>query len=612
MSKILQDNSLPDLSKYNTVFCDSLQALEWAYKNGLPKSAIVKSSSPAMLCSKRKYIHNVEARWGIKDLKKFQSTIRKLTEDAFDLAINVVGVERELALVVSQSVYKFQNLIYKAACLEEEDFIEPRLFIRIGGKTGPAGNIMNSPWDGLLLSNTSFSTVDYTLQDDDWKVLTTQGISYWRRFKVSGFDTVIYRLAMKFMKYIPSRIFTREILIPNENELNIEITSSLVLNRVKITKIQLEPLSSNKDMFLDKNVREVYKAIYPIMQKRVEQWVVPSAIETTMALFKNHIEERFRQFYFFSDSWKKVIKRSSTVKKTVLVNSPSNIKGYALAYVCRKNNILLMSSQHGVTIEISKMHDILHIDFDNSVADVVFSYNHKIIEIEKNTYFNKSKYHAVGMPMRFMRMRAMQVMNNSTPSIVYISTNLYHMGLSLAQKTDYIKFKSEKNIVTKILSKLPHKVRYKTYPEDNRRYADIDPILNEVRKFDNIEIFDKKIDMRYLVSEHKVLITTCATSTLGWPVMSGKPVVFINQKYNNPLADEAYASISKGLFVFNDDESDFHEKLKNFLSQSIEEIERLWQERKDARKEMIREYFSVFDRGAGARSAKIILENYFK
>ena len=38
-----------NLSKYNTIFCDSLQALEWAYKNGLPESAIIKTSAPAML-----------------------------------------------------------------------------------------------------------------------------------------------------------------------------------------------------------------------------------------------------------------------------------------------------------------------------------------------------------------------------------------------------------------------------------------------------------------------------------------------------------------------------------------------------------------------------------
>ena len=62
-----------NLSEYNTVFCDSLQAVKWAYQNGLPKTAVIKSSSPAVLWSERKNIHNVEKRWSVKELKEFQN-----------------------------------------------------------------------------------------------------------------------------------------------------------------------------------------------------------------------------------------------------------------------------------------------------------------------------------------------------------------------------------------------------------------------------------------------------------------------------------------------------------------------------------------------------------
>ena len=184
------------------------------------------------------------------------------------------------------------------------------------------------------------------------------------------------------------------------------------------------------------------------------------------------------------------------------------------------------------------------------------------------------------------------------------------MGLALSSKTDYIKALDEQSIVLLVLSKLPHKVCYKTYPEDNRRYADPDPVLSSVKNADNIELFSDKIDMRYLISKYSVLVTTCATSTLGWPIMSGKPVVFINQKENNPLTDDAYISLSKGIFVFDGDDKDFYKKLRNFLSQPINEIERLWKEKKNARKEMIENYFSAYEGGAGKRAAKILLKEY--
>ena len=608
MSKYIE---LVDLSKYNTVFCDSLQALDWAYQHGLPKSADIKSSSPAMLWNKKKNIHNVESRWTIKELEKFHSKTQKLTKDIFDESMKVTGVERELALVASQAAYRFQKVLYKTACLDESDFTEPRLFIYVDGMNGPLGNIMNSPWDRLLAGNSLFSMVKYTLKNDKWNVLTTEGVSYWKRFKVAGYETIVYRLAIKLMKNLPKWMFKKEIRMLNENELNIEIASSLVRHGVRISKIELRLLPEEKNIVLDKIFAEIYESISLIMLKRVKKWVVPSAVEITMFQFKRHMVEQFKQFKLLAKAWEKTLINNDNIKQAVLVNAPGNTRGCALAHVCRKNNIPILSSQHGITVEISKAHSIMQAIFDSSVADVMFSYNSKVIEVEKKAYFNNATHYSVGMPLRLISMKYSKTMDKSASPIVYVSTNLYHMGLSLSFRTDYGSARNEQKLILEVLSKLPHKVRYKVYPEDNRRYADIDPVLEDVKEADNIELFSKKVDMRYLISEHSVLVTTAATSTLGWLFMSGKPVVFINHKNNSPLADEAYKSLSKGIFVFDADERDFHQNLREFLSQSLDKIERLWQEKEGARKEMLKDYFSAYKNGgAGKRAAQIILREY--
>ena len=80
------------------------------------------------------------------------------------------------------------------------------------------------------------------------------------------------------------------------------------------------------------------------------------------------------------------------------------------------------------------------------------------------------------------------------------------------------------------------------------------------------------------------------------------------KKKNSPLTNEAYTSLSKGLFVFNDDEKNFHQNLRIFLSQPIDNIEKLWQEKESSREKMIREYFSEYGSGSGKRAAKIILK----
>ena len=608
--KDVQSSTSVDLSKFGVVFCDSLQALEWAYNNGLPRSAVIKSSAPAVLLSNKKNIYNVESRWTSTELNKFQNSIPGMSKELFNAALGVTGIERELALSVSNFAYHFQKIIYKSSCLEEGDFNNPRLFIYTKGECGPAGNIMNSPWDKLIKPNALFSTVQYTLKNDKWSLLTTQGVSYWQRFKVAGYETIFYRLIIKIMKFLPDWMFAREVIMPNENELNIEIAYSLIFSRVKITEAKLETLPDSKNLYSDKNTVDLYKAIFPIMCKRIEEWVTPSAVEVTKMLFKSHFEKHIEKFNLLVDAWDRSIVSKDNIKQAVLVNAPGNIKGHSLSFICRKKDILLMSSQHGVTIEISKAHNILDIIFDNSVADVMFSYNSKIVDIEKNIYFDNARHHVVGMPMRLIRMKSAQTINRSTPSFVYISTNLYHMGFTEKAITDYEKAIFEKDIIIKVLSEIPHKVRYKTYPEDNRRYADEDPVLKNIRIADNIELFSNKIDMRYLISEHSVFITTGATSTLGWVVMSGKPVVFINQEHNSPLTKDAQISISNGIFVFNNNDKNFHKKLKDFLSQSVDDIERLWQKKKSAREEMIQNYFSEYKGGAGGRAAKIILKEY--
>jgi len=608
--KDVQSSTSVDLSKFGVVFCDSLQALEWAYNNGLPRSAVIKSSAPAVLLSNKKNIYNVESRWTSTELNKFQNSIPGMSKELFNVALGVTGIERELALSVSNFAYHFQKIIYKSSCLEEGDFNNPRLFIYTKGECGPAGNIMNSPWDKLIKPNALFSTVQYTLKNDKWSLLTTQGVSYWQRFKVAGYETIFYRLIIKIMKFLPDWMFAREVIMPNENELNIEIAYSLIFSRVKITEAKLETLPDSKNLYSDKNTVDLYKAIFPIMCKRIEEWVTPSAVEVTKMLFKSHFEKHIEKFNLLVDAWDRSIVSKDNIKQAVLVNAPGNIKGHSLSFICRKKDILLMSSQHGVTIEISKAHNILDIIFDNSVADVMFSYNSKIVDIEKKIYFNNARHHIVGMPMRLIRMKSAQTINRSTPSFVYISTNLYHMGFTEKAITDYEKAIFEKDIIIKVLSEIPHKVRYKTYPEDNRRYADKDPVLKNIRIADNIELFSNKIDMRYLISEHSVFITTGATSTLGWVVMSGKPVVFINQEHNSPLTKDAQISISNGIFVFNNNDKNFHKKLKDFLSQSVDDIERLWQKKKSAREEMIQNYFSEYKGGAGGRAAKIILKEY--
>ncbi len=597
-----------NLSKCNTVFCDSLQALEWLYKNGLPKSATIKTSAPAVLWRKNNNIQDIEKRWSIDDLARFTKSTKELSEDVFDATLSVSGVERELALVIAQTSIMFQQIIYKSACLEEDDFTSSRIFVHINGKGGVNGNNMNSPWDKLLASNPLFSTIDYTLHNDHWDVLSVKEISYWKRYKLAGFETIIYRSAIRFMKYFPDWLFKGKVLIPNENELIIEASANLALRGVKIKEIKPVYVFDKKIVNID--YADVWKSLFPIMKDRIQLWVTPSAVDITVSLFKDYFYERLKKFDQQLCGWSQVIANSGKTKQVVLMNAPGNINGQALSYICRKNSVPFIAAQHGVTAEISESAKMERVGLEGSVADAVLLYNYASALVDSRSYFSKGKQHVVGISSRHTRTTDTKVIDKIP--IAYISTNLYrgNLGLHISEKTDYARAIDEYKIVTKVLSKLPYEVLYKSYPEENRRYADIDPVLSYVKLAKNINLYPYKVDMRYLLSSCRILITTKATSTLSWPVMTGKPVVFINWKHNSPLTDEAYSSISKGLFVFNEGDSNFHTNLRQFLSQPLEDIERLWQEKKIFREKMEREYFSAYKNNAGKRSANVIFRDY--
>jgi len=88
-------------------------------------------------------------------------------------------------------------------------------------------------------------------------------------------------------------------------------------------------------------------------------------------------------------------------------------------------------------------------------------------------------------------------------------------------------------------------------------------------------------------------------------------IVFINKNNNSPLTDDAYQALSKGLFVFDDNDKKLHEKLRYFLSKPINEIENAWENKKTDREIMIRNYFSAYNGGAGKLATQIILKECF-
>ena len=601
---------------YNNIFCDSKEALEWLYKNGLSKDALVRTSSPSLLFDKGHYnINHVERRWPVGDFQLFQTSINDFVKDIYTATYCVDGVSREQSLAVSIAALVFHIKLYKAACLTELDLVEPRLIVRVDGVGGPNGNNMNSPWESLLSVNKNIKTITYRLKSNKWSILTTQGLSWISRYRIAGIGTAIFRLSVKMWRYIPNFFIKKEVIILFENELVIETAASLALKGVALK--YAESLPENNINNVDLLITPILSAIQPIVQRRLSNWITPGLIKTCEKILYNDILEKTREVRHWRSRFDPYFNKVNKCNKKVVVlsNTLLNNKGIAVAECCRENKIPIISTQHGVTYEICSTHDEMSVIHEINLSNKLIVYNDEAKTYAENSGFNNSNAYVVGISSRHRHTKLKDIIkHHHAPPIVFVSTNLYRGNLNLFStwNTDFDRAKEECALVELVFSKLPYAVRYKIYPEENRRYADRDPVLDLVDLHKNIELYDTKIDMRYLISQHRVCVTTKATSTLSWLVMSGKPVVFINSKKDMPLTLDANKYFSKGLFLFDDDDDGFYENIKEFLSQPIEIIEKQWEKKGKDRALMIKRFFSSFPSGAGRRAADMIYSDYLK
>jgi len=72
------------LSDFDTIFCDSTEALTRAFDEGLSKHVKIKTSSPALLWRNDLNVENVEARWSRGEVRTFHQQTAQYTTDLYD------------------------------------------------------------------------------------------------------------------------------------------------------------------------------------------------------------------------------------------------------------------------------------------------------------------------------------------------------------------------------------------------------------------------------------------------------------------------------------------------------------------------------------------------
>lgn len=596
------------LSDFDSIFCDSNEALNRAFDEGLSQNVKIKTSSPALIWQKDLNIENIEARWTRDEIRAFRKQTAQYTTDLYN-AINRVHKFRDYALSISRLAINFERIIYKAACLKESDFYKPRLFLSIKSDEVK----LNSPWAALLSSNSKF--IEYAIKEEH-RVYpdSTNQAKLFSRFQLGGLETLIFRLALIFWKKAPKFLVKKQILIAKENPLIIEGSTKAFQKGVAIGKLNFSlsktKLSSSFDF------QELGKIIKPIMLKRITPWLVKEAVNPSIEMFLAQVQAAIETQDCARSQWIDLLNRLTNGKKTIILsNSPHRPVHIALAQECHRRNIPFIGVQHGVTHEICEDYDFQKSLIETNTADLFLTFNNQMSEVAKNNMTKRGESLAIGLPKRYLRAAYINSWKNQfNCPIVFVSSNLYrgNMGAVSSDLTDN-EMSCQDLEFLKVLNQIPHKVMYKTYPAYWRRYSDKDPVFKLASQMNNITVFEKSTDLRYLFGNFRVIITTVASSTLSWAMLSGKPVVFIDNPHFGPLRKKAYSLMKESVFLFDCREADMLKKLQDLLSTPIEEIEYEWNKKSriSARKSLIREYFTTFDDGlAGKRMADVFDEKF--
>ena len=98
-------------------------------------------------------------------------------------------------------------------------------------------------------------------------------------------------------------------------------------------------------------------------------------------------------------------------------------------------------------------------------------------------------------------------------------------------------------------------------------------------------------DLRYLLGQYRMFITTKATSTVSWIVATGKPLLFIDHYCHARLSDDARDAFSQSFFLFDQQDVDFEPRLKIFLERPFGEILEEWNDKALQRLQTIEQFF---------------------
>lgn len=586
------------------VFADSAAALALARQRGaVPANAVICTFSPALA-----------GHEGIRpaDAHVTPQRIRALEQAMLQgsLALHRAFAETpDEALVLARAcIAELPLLAYHALALDEEVLRRDPAVVVVGFQDADRAAMYGAPLAEIAGENRLLRRIDILPDDLPPAPAPIPGPApLAMRLGTATLPSVGYRLAQRFWSRFGRSGARGSILVVRENELVKETAFALARKGFAIHMLDYPAIAEAEA-----------RAAAPVLAGRVRApmgeilsgVLAPRLADLVAKLLAERAELAVGRFRVLRQRLTRSLEEAGRLRpRAVLSNVKFEPEAVAIRAAARAQRLPAFFFAHGFAAELSAREADYYPRHENVLGDVAFVFNDDARERLAANPLKAGETVAVGLPREhLLKHRARR--RKDAPPVWYISTGLYNGAMPALCRgvTDHVIAETETGIVREVLAKLPHRVLYKPYPAS--RFLDPDPVVECVRTQPNIELHERRIDLRHIVGDARVLVTSRATSTVCWCLMSERPTIFIDYPDQLPLSVGARQAFEAGALLIAADGPGWMDSLREVLSQPIEGIEALWRQKAAARRCLIESYFtSHLDGGAGRRAAGHILRH---
>lgn len=591
------------LASVETAYVDALVCIDEAERLGLRRDATVKSTAPAVLLDPNGRAVQADVHLKPKDVWALDAAFTALQRDcvgAFD--------DEDMDLIAGRyATLEFQVPVGKAALLQDSDFETPVAIIQLTSSDPELDGMIRSPLCRLLAQNPDLTVlsvpIDLIARGDDPRAPSPSLLT---RLRFSSPETLAYRMVSSLAERFNLSGPRGNVFIIRENELCKEAAWSLFLKGYMPRNLSIPSgIESSSGRLNEEQHARLGETADRLVKKHIGT-LLPSegAITALCGVFRDGLTQRVERYRASLDAWKKHLDgRVTAGRSAVLTNWVNDTAFVGLKRELQQRDVPMIFCQHGVTNEFNWRLRQYEAQFGTSLCDLELVFNRRAVEIGKTNPFRRGRSVATGFPKDYTRATKKGRDEKLTQPIWYICTAFYVANHGqLEGTTDLDKCHYEMSVINDVLARLEHRVLFKPYP--GRRFEDPDPVETAAEAAPNVDVYRERLDLRYIVGSARVLISARSFSTPSWCLATGKPLVHIDIPDQDPLDEEAKAAFDDALFLFNAGDPDFHDRLRDFLNRPIAEIEREWQAKSEARKQMIETYIASYESGAGPRAAE--------